>query len=200
MIWEIYNDVYQLKRLPPTCAPEWAKELAQEIVTSLEEHLWQRQEGGQEWCHIRASIPYHPAEIPQRTQQREDDSCDQAALAKAREAHQWALVAVHLLKERIERLSQLATRVQSSNHWHSHSCSHSRRWSWGCERRCTNTLAGGEHSMILRGRWAQSPSPSPTRPKKHVTFWDQAAETSSRKSLWGSSWGKQLLENWRSTT
>ena len=35
-IQELYNDICQLKRLPdpPPCGPEWAEELAQEIVTS----------------------------------------------------------------------------------------------------------------------------------------------------------------------
>ena len=76
----------------------------------------------------RASTPDHPAEAPQRTQQRDDDSCDWA-LAEAREAHQQALVAAHLLEERIERLSQSATKAQPSNCKCSHSCSHSKRQS-----------------------------------------------------------------------
>ena len=109
---EIYNDVHQLKRLPgpPLCGPEWAEKLAQEIVTSFEEHLWQRWGGGQEWHPIRASTPNHPAEAPWRTQQMDDDSFDHA-LTEARVAHQWALVAAHLLEERIERLCWSATRM-----------------------------------------------------------------------------------------
>ena len=68
-IQEIHNDVYQLKRLQgtPLYGPEWAEELAQEIMTSLEGCLWQRQGGGQEQCSTRASTPYHPAEAPQGT-------------------------------------------------------------------------------------------------------------------------------------
>ena len=99
-IWEIYNDVYQLKRLPgpPLCGLEWAEELAQEIITSLKEHLQQRQgptmPGGQEWGPTRTSKPDHPAKAPWRTQQRDDDFGDHA-LAEAREAHHQALVATY---------------------------------------------------------------------------------------------------------
>ena len=39
-----------------------------------------------------------------------DDSCNHA-LTEAREAHQWALEATHILEEMIKWLSQLATRI-----------------------------------------------------------------------------------------
>ena len=181
-IQEIYNDVYQLQRLPdpPLCVPEWVKELACKILTSLEECLWWRWGGGQEWCPTRASTSDHPAKAPQRTQQRDDDSCGQA-LAKAREAHWQALAAAHLLEERIERLSWSVTRAWPSNCQCFHSHSHSRRQSQGCQRRCTPTPTRREHLMVLRERQAQSPSPSPTQLKKHVTFWNQRDETSSEE-------------------
>ena len=66
--------------------------------------------GGQEWGPTRTSMPNHPAEAPQRTQQGNDDSCDHA-FTKAREAYQQALAAAYLVEERIERLSQLVTRT-----------------------------------------------------------------------------------------
>ena len=89
-------DASQLKRVPgslPLCGPEWAEELAWEIMTSLKEHLQQRQ-----WSHHarrrtrmgappEAYMPHHPAKAPQKTQQRDDDSCDWASLAEARETH-----------------------------------------------------------------------------------------------------------------
>ena len=50
----LYNKVYQLKRFPspPLCGSEWMQELAQDILSSVEEHLQQRggaamPEGGQ---------------------------------------------------------------------------------------------------------------------------------------------------------
>ena len=56
----------------------------------------------------------------------------------------------------------------------------------------------GKHSMVLRGRQAQSPSPSPTQPKKHVTFWDQGGETLSEedpsRELLGQVTGEELEE------
>ena len=44
-IGEIYNDVYQLKRLPgpPPYGLGWMEALDQEICASLEEQTWQRQ-------------------------------------------------------------------------------------------------------------------------------------------------------------
>ena len=43
-IWELYNDVYQLRRSPgpPLHSPECTEELVQEICTSIKEQLWQR--------------------------------------------------------------------------------------------------------------------------------------------------------------
>ena len=178
-IRELYNYVYQLKWLlgPPPCSPEQAEELAWEIVTSLKEHLRQRWGlallgGGPEHSPTRTHMPDHPAKAPQRTWQKEDDSCD-CALAEVREADQWALVAAHLLEEKNERLSQSVTRMQPTNCQCSYSHSHSRRQPPGCQRRSANTLAGRHHWKVLRGRQGQSPNPSPTRPRRHVTFLDQ---------------------------
>ena len=84
--------------------------------------------GGPEQGPTRTYMPNHPAKAPQRTQQKDDDFCDHA-LTKATEAHQQALVAVHPLEEKIERLSQLVTRMQPTNCWYSYSHSHSSSWS-----------------------------------------------------------------------
>ena len=113
---------------------------------------------------------------PQRTQVRGKDPLD-CALAEARDAHQRALEAAHLLQQNIERLSWAATRVKSAGCWHSCSHSCSRRWPQG------------------RHLW----SPSPTRPRKHVTFWNQEDEISSgedpsRELLGQVTGGEELVE------
>ena len=177
--------MYQLKRLPgpPPYGPEQVQELVWDILSSLEEHLQWRQgaampEGGQEWGPTRTLMPHYWDKAPQR-KLRDDDSynCD---LAEAREAHWWALVVTHLLEERIERLSQSATRTRQDDWWHSHSQGHLRRWLRGCQWRCTKTPASGDHWRDSSERQTQSPSPSPTRPWKHVTF--QYSESSSKES------------------
>ena len=135
----------------------------------MEEFLHQRKgaavpERVQEWG------PHYWEEIPQR-RPWDDDSCN-CELAKARESHQWVLVATHLLEERIERLSQLAIRMRQGDCQHFHSQGHSRRRSQGQHQRCTKTLAGGDCQRDSKGRQIKSPSPDPTSPQKHVTFQD----------------------------
>ena len=74
-----------------------------------------------------------------------NDSCD-CALTKAMEAHWWALEATHILEEKTEWLSWLATRTRSTSCWHSHSHGHLRRWSRGCLRGHTKIPTGGDHA------------------------------------------------------
>ena len=79
---------------------------------------------------------------------------------------------------RTSRLSWAATRAKSAWHWHSHSHSHSRRQPWGW---CLWSL-------------------SPTRPRKHVTFWSQeeeilSGEDPSRKLLGNATGGEELEES-----
>ena len=187
-IRELYNDFYQLKRVPdpPQCGQQWAGELAWEIMTSLKEHLqWMQGPtmpgGGPERGPTRTYMPNHPAKAPRRTQKKDDNSCDHA-LTKAREAHWQVLPAAHLLEEKIERISQLATRMWPTNYHCSYSHSHSRMWSQGCHRRHANTPAGRDHSKVPRGTWAQSDwedmSPSWTRSQ----HWKK---TLQRSSIWG---------------
>ena len=90
-----------------------------------------------------------------------------------------ALTATHLLEERIERLGQCAMRMRPDDCQCFQSQANSRRQSRGCWQRCTKTPAGGDNWGDLRGRQTQSPSPSPTRPWKHVTFQD--SESSSNE-------------------
>ena len=100
---------------------------------------------------------------------REGNDLCNCALAEAKEAHQWALEATHILEEKIEWLSQSATRIRSTSHQFSHSHGYSRRWPRGHLRGHTKTLAGGDHagtpSLIScqenqRGRCFPSPSPT----------------------------------------
>ena len=138
-------------------------------------------EGDQEQGPTRALVPHYWEGIPLRRQW--DDASYDCKLTKAREAHQWGLAAAHLLKERIKRLSQSATRTKQGNHWHSHSQGHLRRWSRGQCLRCTKTPSGGDHQRDLRGRQTQSPSPRPTRPWKHVTFQDSELSSGEGPSM-----------------
>ena len=132
-----------------------------DICTSLEKCMWQR------WGSARPEKkpdrgttgilwPSNQTESPWRTWVRGKDPHNHA-LAEAREVHQRALEATHLLEQNIERLSQAATRVTSAGCQHSYSHSHSRRQPQG------------------RHLW----SPSPTRPRKCVTFQNQEDEISS---------------------
>ena len=118
------------------------------------------------------------------------------ALTKASEAHQWALEAAHLLEENIEWLSWLATRMRSSSCQHSHSHGHLKRQS----RRCTKTPVCGGHTKVpLRlfhqenQRWKHVPSPSPTQPRRQVTFQDQKGK-SLKNTLPGSTWDRHPVE------
>ena len=104
-----------------------------------------------------------------------EDSCDYA-LSKAMEA-QRVLVAATLLEGEIKRLNQSVSRKRSTGHWCSLRCDHLRRWSRGCPKRCTKTLAGGDPSGVPsamshhgdhQGRCVLSPSP--TQPRRWVTF------------------------------
>ena len=132
-IWGIYNEVYQLRRLP--CTPPYGLEqmeaLDQEIWTSLEEQMWQR------WGSTRPERvpergttgilwPICQTESPWRTWVRDEYPHDHA-LTEAREVHWKALEAAHLLEQNIERFSWAASRVKSTGCQHSYSHSHSRR-------------------------------------------------------------------------
>ena len=80
------------------------------------------------------------------------------------------LEADHLLEQDIERLSWAASRAKHAKHQHPYSHSHSRG--------------------RPQGRHTQSPSPH--RPKKHVTFVDKEEETSFREDLSRELWGQAV--------
>ena len=65
-IWELYTKVYLLRRLPgpSPCGPQWAQELTQDILSSMEDCLqWRRgddaPEVGQEWGAASTLLPHH---------------------------------------------------------------------------------------------------------------------------------------------
>ena len=84
---------------------------------------------------------------------RRRDTSAKRDLTKARDAHQRALAAGATLEERIERLSQSATRGQLDACAHSWSCDCQRRRSWGWNRRC--------HRATLEDSTVHSPAHSP---------------------------------------
>ena len=106
-IREIYNEVYQLKKLPGPSPywPEQMEALDQEICTSLEEQMWRRQG---------------------TTRLEEDlEGAPQASCSQTTRINPLALEATHLLEQNMERLSQAASKVKSARcqHSYSHSCS-----------------------------------------------------------------------------
>ena len=107
------------------------------------------------------------------------------------------LEATHILEEKIEWLSQSATRMRSTSCWHSNSCGHLRRQSRGCLRGHTKTPTGGvqtkapsaiSHQEDQRRRHLQSPSP--TQPRRQVTFQDQEGESLSEEDSPGEHMGQ----------
>ena len=142
----------------------------------------------------------HQAELSHRMQARVDDlrnhredSCDYA-LTKAREAHQWVLVATALLEGKIKRLSQSVSWKRLTSSWHSCSHDHSRRWSRGCPRRCTKTSAGWDPSGVPsamshhgdhQGRLSGLPAPPDQEDgslSKKIKLWLQKTLLWSRQS------------------
>ena len=105
----------------------------------------------------------HP-ESQSRSHERENPHNE--ALCEAREAHQQALEATHMLKLNIKRLSQRAEKVQ---HWCPCSLSSSHLWSRSLDR-----------------QWRSS---SQHRPERHVTFHDPEVELMSNKRSYREPWG-----------
>ena len=189
-IWELYNNVYQLKRSPGplTYGLEQTKEWVQEILTSLKEWLWQRWGSTQQ-----KEEPEWGLTSTLRMWVGGNDLCN-SALAEAREAHWQVLEAAHILEEKIEWLSQSATRIGSTSHWHSHSCGHLRRQPRGCSRGHTKAPTGEDHARAQlaishqenqRGRCFPSSTPS----RRWVTFQDQQGESLSEEDSSGEHMG-----------
>ena len=136
-IWEIYNEVYQLKRLPvpPLYGAEQMEVLDQEICTSLGEQMWQRWQTTRPEEDLEVGTtgmlwPSCQTKSPCRSWVWNKDPHDQA-LTEANQANQRALEAAHLLEQNIERLSWAARKAKSARCWHSYSHSCSRMQSRG---------------------------------------------------------------------
>ena len=142
-IRRLYNGVNQLKRLPgpPLCGLEWVQDLAWDILCSMEEHL---QQSGVLPCQKEIKNGDPPEPLHPTTEMRscmkktvqEDDSYN-CKLTKATEAHWWALVATHMLEERIKQIEPIGhMQTRQGNCHHSRSQGHLRRQLRGCQQRC----------------------------------------------------------------
>ena len=114
----IDNKVYQLQKLPrwSPCDRETEEQVCKEILDSVKECLWCRQdptqlEGESKWSHASTSKMDAQVEFQAKTHATynhykgmHQDSCEKA-LAKVRDAHWWVLAATALLGENIECLS-----------------------------------------------------------------------------------------------
>ena len=119
---------------------------------------------------VSISCPSHQTKSCHQTWVMRNKDPHVQALNEARETHQRALEAAHLLEQDIERLSWAASRVKHAKCQcpYSHSCSRRRP----------------------QGRHAQSLSPH--RLRKHVTFLDEEEEVSSGEGPSREHWGQVM--------
>ena len=115
---DLYRDVYQLHRLPGwgRCEEATEEQLCQEVLDSIKEHLRVKQPPAQpekQWMQLLAN-----AHRPDPCMAFAAMNCEtyEEMMALARDTQQWALVAVAILEEQIERISC------STDCWHSTSC------------------------------------------------------------------------------
>ena len=100
-IRDLYHSVYLLRWSPSPlpCGPQQRKEAIQDILSSLRN--WLHRQGYP--TTSKEDVPEAAAE-PQCRPRRRENPHDEA-FWEARETHQWALKAVHVLESDIERLS-----------------------------------------------------------------------------------------------
>ena len=132
----LYYEVYKLRRLPgsPPCGLEWMEELATKIVSSLKDHLGQKEGKPLQGVEEPGLADIQPPMSKTSRRGRRDTSAKRD-LTEVREAHQRALATVAALKEKIERLSQSITQGWLDICAHSRSQDHCRRKSWEWNRR-----------------------------------------------------------------
>ena len=99
----LYYEVYKLGRLPgsPLWKLEWMEELATEIVSSLKDHLGQKEDEPLWRMEEPGLTDIQPPRSKTPRRGRKDTSTERG-LAKVREVHQRALVTVAALEEEIE--------------------------------------------------------------------------------------------------
>ena len=143
MLWvdirNIYNDVYQLRRLlgESPCDNTTAKKTHQSILESLKECLWHRWEHAQspeQWDSDSALSSDPPPEFQPGVhapyKHIKPDSYEEA-LAVVWDVHCHALITAHILEDHIEWLGWQVScgwscsHRWSCSHWHSHSHRHS---------------------------------------------------------------------------
>ena len=127
-IEDLYYQVYKLRRLSgsPCCGPEHKEELVGDVVSSLKNHLRQKEGQQPEELEEPRLADVQPSWKKTSRGRRRATSAERD-LAKVREAHQRALATVATLEEKIEGLSQSITIGQLDTQTHS--------WSHDCQKR-----------------------------------------------------------------
>ena len=142
------------------------EEDTRDILSSLRSHLQERRGiyGKEDLQGTTAPIlqPGHQTKPHPQTQGRDD--LPDKALQEAREVHQQALEAPHILELNIERLSWEADRTK-----------------------CQHPI--GHSSFLGKFQERHAQSPSPHRLKRHVTFHEPHKGTSSYERPQGGPWG-----------
>ena len=169
-IRNLFDEVYMLRRLPSQWSfrPKQMEEATRDILSSLGDCLQERRgihRPEEDLWGATAPIPQPGHKTKPCPWAQGRDNIPDKALQEAREVHQGASEAAHFLELNIERLSQEANRTKCQ-------CPHSHSHSWGRPQK----------------RHAQSPSPH--RPRRHVTFCELEGETSSDEKPQREPWGQ----------
>ena len=133
------------------CRPEQAGELTREVVSSLKDHLRQKEDELQMGWPGSGFADTHP--MWNRTPWGRQVTSATIELAEVREAHWRALATTITLEEKIERLSQSITRDCPDGHDHSWCHDQQMRKSWGQSRR--------HHKALPESNPTHSPAHSP---------------------------------------
>ena len=129
----LYYEVYKFQRLPgsPQGEPEQIEELVAEVVSSLEDHLGQKEGKPHQMMEKPDPVNIRPprSKTPRRGNR---DTSAERRLAEVREAHRRALATAGTLEEEIERLSQLITRgqLEACAYFRSQNCCRWRSRGW----------------------------------------------------------------------
>ena len=153
-----------LLRRPPgplPYGPEWMRKVTNDILYSLRSCLEQRKDPvkpEEGWREATSFAPWPSQQTEPYSQAQGGEWPHSKALQEAKEAHQWALEAVHMLEQSIERLS------------------------WGdYQPRCQCSYSHC-HSQGRIQEW-HLPTPCPHRTRRHVTFCEPKEETFAEEEL-----------------